>query len=361
MSLIPGTKTAEPSSERNVMKKSHSTKRSDGRLVKTVKDTRTGKRIYFYGKTEREINKKILEYSSQNMNGRMFKDVASEWWESIEPRLAIQSLKTYRPACNRAVAEFGNIQINTILPQNIENFIKKISARGYAQKTVSNQKLILNLIFEFAITQNDIQYNPCSSIHIPKGLSKKTRTAASPEDEETVKKTYNIWLFPYFALMTGMRKGEILALQWKDINFNENLITVSKSVYHDGDRPYIKEPKTEAGNRLVPLLLPLKNVLQIISIKSPDSYIISDDGSKPLTNRRFITLYNNYRKVTGITCTAHQLRHSFATIAFEYGIDAKTVQEILGHKQLSTTMDLYTEFRKKALISATEKLNKIIK
>lgn len=227
------------------MKKHRSTQRSDGRLVKTVKDTRTGKRIYFYGKTEREINKKILEYSSQKMNGRMFKDVADEWWESIEPRLAIQSLKTYRPACNRAVTEFGDIQINTILPRDVENFIIKMSAKGYAQKTVSNQKLILNLIFEFAVTQNDIQYNPCTSIHIPKGLSKKTRTAASPEDEETVKKTYNIWLFPFFALMTGMRKGEILALQWKDINLNENLISVTKSVYHEGDRPHIKEPKTE--------------------------------------------------------------------------------------------------------------------
>lgn len=66
---------------------------------------------------------------------------------------------------------------------------------------------------------------------------------------------------------------------------------------------------------------------------------------------------NHYRTDTGVTCSAHQLRHSFATIAFECGLPPKTVQEILGHKQLSTTMDLYTDFRKRAFDEAAKLLN----
>ena len=101
-----------------------------------------------------------------------------------------------------------------------------------------------------------------------------------------------------------------------------------------------------------------KKALLAIEQREPDKYIISDDGSKPLTKRRYITLMDKYRSETGTSFTAHQLRHSFATIAFENGVDPKTVQIILGHKQLSTTMDIYTDFRNQALNNAKAALEK---
>lgn len=91
--------------------------------------------------------------------------------------------------------------------------------------------------------------------------------------------------------------------------------------------------------------------------KNLEHFIISDTGEKPLSNRRYITEYTRFKNETGIKCTAHQLRHSFATIAFECGVPVKSVQEILGHKQLSTTMDLYTDFRKKSFDDAASSLN----
>ena len=138
-----------------------------------------------------------------------------------------------------------------------------------------------------------------------------------------------------------MRKGEILALQWKDIDFDNNIIHVYKSIYHDGDKPGIKSTKTKASTRIIPLLNPLKERLLQQSNKDKETYLFSDDGKSPLTNKRYNTLFNNYKKETGIQCTAHQLRHSFATIAFENNVDAKIIQEILGHKQLNTTQ-IYT-------------------
>ena len=91
-----------------------------------------------------------------------------------------------------------------------------------------------------------------------------------------------------------------------------------------------------------------------------EDYIFSDDGKKLLTNRRYITLYDNYKKQTGIKCTAHQLRHSFATKVYEMGLDFKDIQSILGHKQISTTMDIYTDFRDKRVESIADKLNDIL-
>lgn len=76
----------------------------------------------------------------------------------------------------------------------------------------------------------------------------------------------------YIAIMTGMRKGEILALQWKDIDFENDLIEVTKSVYHEGDQPLIKEPKTEAGNRIAPPASTLKGKAFGRSSKEPRTF-----------------------------------------------------------------------------------------
>ena len=341
------------------MPKSKSTARADGRLCKAIVDPRTHKRVYFYGKTEREINKKIMLYTQKAQIGRSFSEIADEWWEEAEPKLALQSVRSYKLAMSRAVTFFNDTPAKDIIAKDIQKYLNNLATQGYSLKVVSNHRMVVNRILDYAVMEGDIDMNPCASVKTPTALPKSTREAASRSHEQINKDNSDLWLFPFFALMTGMRKGEILALTWKDIDFDRNYIHVTKSVAHDGDRPIVKTPKTEAGNRIVPLLLPLRNEL-IKHIGKPDEYIISDDGKTPLTNRRFITLYDHYRKATGITATAHQLRHSFATIAFEADLDPKSVQEILGHKQLSTTMDIYTQFREKKLSAAADLLNKSI-
>ena len=333
------------------------TKRKDGSLCSTITDSRTGKRVYFYGRSQREIKQKILQYQNEKTIGRTFIEVSQAWWLTSVDHLADQSVRTYKQGLNRANEHFGEKPIKSIVPRDITQFLARVAQRGYAQKTLSNQRLVLNLICEYAVVMGDIEYNPCASVKAPRNLAKKTREAASVQDEQIIRSNTDAWLFPFFALMTGMRKGEILALQWKDVDFEQNLIRVSKSVSHNGDRPSIKEPKTAAGIRSVPLLAPLKERLQSVRGRRPNHYIFSDDGKTPLTNRRYITLYSHFQKQTGVSCTAHQLRHSFATIAFEHGIPVKSVQEILGHKQISTTMDIYTDFRKSALDEAANTLN----
>ncbi len=343
------------------MKKHDYTVRADGRLQTSIIDSKTGKRIYFYGKTPRELKQKILNHNQKATAGALFTDISADWWEEAETQLAFQSRRGYLQAKKRADAEFSDILIKDIQPKDITAYLKRLGAQYSSQKTVDRYKLILNLIFKYAIEAGEIQYNPCSVTKMPKGLTKSKRESASEQDERIIKEATEEWLFPFFALYTGMRKGEILALQWKDIDFENNLIKVYKSVYHEGDKPGIKSTKTEAGIRLVPLLQPLKERLLKEIPKNKERYIFSDDGKTPLTSRRYITLFNNYKKATGITCTAHQLRHSFATIAFENGIEPKVVQEILGHKQLSTTLDIYTDFRASHLKQITDKLNESFK
>jgi integrase len=339
------------------MPKSKLTARADGRLCKAIVDPRTHKRVYFYGKTEREINKKIMLYTQKAQIGRSFSEIADEWWEEAEPKLALQSIRSYKLAMRHATEFFGDTSVKDIEAKDIQKYVSVLVKQGYAQKSVNNHRMVLNRILDFAIINGEIGANPCSSVKAPDNLPKTKRDAASLTDEAIVKQNADKWLFPFFALMTGMRKGEILALKWRDIDFDKNYIYVTKSVAHDGDRPIIKTPKTESGNRIVPLLAPLREELLKIEERPWNDYIISDTGESPLTSRRYITLYNKFKRETGISATAHQLRHSFATIAFEADLDPKSVQEILGHKQLSTTMDIYTQFREKKLAAAANLLN----
>lgn len=285
-------------------------KRSDGRYVKTITNPKTHKRISFYGTSMREINQKIISYEQKLNIGSTFEEVAVKWWEKVEPKLAAQSIRPYKAAFNRAVLEFGKDYIKDITPADINRFISALADQGLAHKTLSNQRVVINRIFSFAIISNDLVTNPCAEIEVPKTAPKSKRPAATVTDEEKIKSSEDSWLFPLIAIYSGLRKGEILALKWRDIDFNEDLIYVTKSVAHKGDTPFVKEPKTEAGCRMVPLLLPLKERLLKEKKRSPEHFIISDTGKTPLTKRRFETLYNHYKKDVGITATAHQLRHS---------------------------------------------------
>jgi integrase len=332
-------------------------KRSDGRYCKSIRDERTGKRVYFYAETEREIFKKILDYTARSERGRLFSEVADEWWSEKLEKITEGTKRGYSSAYKRAREAFGETPIKDIRPRDIEAHLRSLSRQQYTSKSIKNDKLVINLIFDTAVVEGDIQYNPCASITVPKGKASTPRTSASLKDEEIIKNTSDIWLMPFLALMTGMRKGECLALQWGDIDFDKNLITVSKSAEHIGSRAHIKDTKTEKGHRSIILLPKLREVLLKHPRTRSTDFILSEDGGcTPLSAKQYNRRLREYRERTGIECTAHQLRHSFATLCFEAGLPDKVVQYMIGHANISTTKDIYTDVRGNMLEKASNTL-----
>lgn len=332
-------------------------KRSDGRYRKTIKDPRTGKKIYFYAESERELNKKLLEYTIEQEHGRTFAKIADEWWDEKVERITEGTKRGYSAAYKRAVAEFGEDHIKDIKPRDIDVYLRSLARKGYTTKSIKNDKLVLNLIFDKAVVEGDIEFNPCTSITVPRGKPSTPRNAATSEDEDIIRASADLWLFPFLALYTGMRKGECLALQWGDIDFEKNRIRVSKSVEHIGSKPHIKSTKTESGQRSIALLSPLREQLLKHPRRRKSDYVLSEnDGRSALSAKQYNRLWRSFREQTGIECTAHQLRHSFATICFEAGLPDKTVQYMLGHANISTTQDIYTDVRERTILDAANDL-----
>lgn len=308
-----------------------------------------GKRKAFRGHSPKEVEQKMIAYQGEVERGRAFSVIADEWEGIHFPTLAPNTLKGYRPALRRAKEYFGDTPVRQIKAPDIKRFISEFARAGAgpasrAQKTVANQLLVVSLIMGYAAENGEIDFNPCANVSLPKDLSKGRREAASPEDEAKVKASADVWLLPYLILYTGLRKGEALALTYGDIDLKQGVIHVSKSVYHVDDKPHIKTPKTPAGIRTVPILDPLKKWLP--KKGDPNAYLFSDDGGKtPLAGGRYQMLWRHYARDTGVKCSAHQLRHSYATMLFECDVDVKDAQDLLGHSTAAMTQDIYTHVR----------------
>lgn len=154
---------------------------------------------------------------------------------------------------------------------------------------------------------------------------------------------------------TGLRRGEAEGLRYEDIDREAKRIHISRSVYNVSTTPHNKDTKTEAGERSLPLLDALAEALP----NKKSGYVFSDDGgTTPTPDCKIQRRYEAYQQRTGVSVTPHEIRHGYATALHEAGIDYKTAQELLGHAQLSTTMDIYTDILDKTIDDAANKMGK---
>lgn len=319
-------------------------KRKDGRWQEAV-TLDNGTRKYFYGKTKAEVLRKIADFSEVKERGELFGPIADQWWNAHEPTLAYNTTRSYKPAWRRTVEAFGDTPIRNITAHDIALEITRFSS-GKADKTVRTQLLVYNLIFTYAVQQGYIDFNPAREVEVPKKLKKTKRTSPTSEDIKRVKESYKctFGMFAYFALYTGLRKGELLALDWKDIDMKKREISVTKSVYHISNKPAIKEPKTSTSIARIPIPDALYNKL-----KPGKGLVFPNASGDYMTEMQFQKAWSDYCKESGVTATVHQFRHAYATMLFENNIPPEEAQALLRHAQVQTTMDVYTDLREEKL------------
>lgn len=334
-------------------------KRKDGRLQKQITIIVNGrkKQKCFYGKTEREINKKILDYKGEVERGRYFCDVVDEWKEQHYKTIRYNTQKAYNSSVNEIKEHFKGRLIKEITPQQIKEFIDKLAVKkaNNSKQTVMLRIVCLKMIFNYAITENDIQYNPALGISPPKNLKNKSRDAASDEDVEKIKRNKNNpdWLFAYVLLYTGCRRSEALALMYEDFNWEDNTIRINKAIEFRYNKPCVVDyVKTEQSVRNIIFLNALKEVIP----QGKTGFVFKSRKGKIFTRHQLAYLWKSYN----LDCTPHCLRHYYVTMLYEAGIDAETAMTQTGHSNIVTMRNKYTHIRKKKIEEAANKLNAFI-
>ena len=261
--------------------------------------------------------------------------------------------------------------IDDVTEEKVMNFCLEKFKSGLSKKSVKDIFVVLKMILKFGAKISNVRLEVIS-MEFPFKEGKQDIQVFSKQHQKKLTE-YLLGNFSFsnlgilIALNTGLRIGEICALQWKDIDIDNRLLRVTKTlqrVYNKEKREteiIITSPKTEESKRSIPLSNQLfKLIKPLIRILNEDYYIISNDVNsiEPRTYREM------YRKVLG-KCNIpylkfHALRHTFATRCVESKGDYKTISSILGHTSITTTLNLYVHPNNDQKKSCIEKMLKFV-
>lgn len=286
----------------------------------------------------------------------------------------------------------GNYNIQDITQLQIRELLKKKKKDGLGYETRNKIKILLVDIFNKAMIDQFVNRNPAKGITVKRDEERDVQVL-SLEDQiaffDCCKGTFYDNFFNV-ALQTGMRIGELAALRWKDIDWKNNVIHVTRTLvyqkYEDDDKKtfHFEEPKTNTSTRDIPInkqcsIFLKKQFMQkkVIETKAPlvkkpdklfQDLLFTTKFNTPLNSQiiwdaieKIVNEVNMTRDYTEelemFSC--HCFRHTFATRCFEAGIKPKTVQKYLGHATLQMTMDLYTSVLQEHMSSEMDKLDDI--
>lgn len=303
-----------------------------------------------------------------------FKEIAEEWERRHREEITPRTWNNYKPHYEAIIKKHGEKPVDAVEALDIIQHLSEAKSKNYSVTVTNSIRSLYRMIFDYAIAQGYVKFNPVTSIKLPKGLKKGKRTGPTKEQMSTILTSLDkpFGLFAYLLLCTGLRKAEALALNWDDIDFGEKTICITKSLdYTDTVHPKLKPPKTEAGIRSVPILDILAEPLKNAQKASQSSLVFpspaSNRGGKGgtyMSLRAYEGAWQRYCEAVGFiqdgkpTLTAHNLRHGTATLMFELGVDELTTQKILGHSRIEITREIYTDLRNEQRDRSVKKLNR---
>lgn len=294
----------------------------------------------------------------------LYKDWIYEWLIEKKDYIKESTYANYsNNIFNHIIPKLGNYHLNQINHKIIQDFLLELSKNGrkdntggLSEKTIKDITIIVKGSIKKAINENKIKYIELS-FNYPKDNKDKSIYILTKHEQNKITNyvlnnctSKNIGLL--ISLYSGIRIGELCALQWKDVDFKNNKLTISKTI----QRIYIKDkdnniskiivstPKTKNANREIPIN---KDFLEILKkLKSEkDNYVLSNT-SKYVEPRTYRKHFNKVlRKLKIKQFNFHSLRHTFATNCISLGCDYKTVSELLGHANVNITLNLYVHPR----------------
>ena len=368
-------------------------KRKDGRWegrYTAGHDPVTGKQIIknVLGKTQVEVKeklKKALVEAGQVDFAKSGKYTVGawmdEWFENVAKiKVRPSSHQTYKGYIdNHIKPNIGNMPLEKLTTMDLQKFYRNLLTKGRAErieskeqpkglsaKTVRNINQVISSAMDLAVAQKIILVNPTNACELPKVEHQEMQIIPAEQlqaflDEARATGVYEMY---YIELATGLRRGELLGLKWQDVDWKNGIIKVRRQVARiDGE--IVEAPlKTKNSYRAVTISPQAIEVLKQQKAKTKElkePYIFPSPNGGPISLDSVNNMLKRVLERTGIPKVRfHDLRHTFATIALQNGVDSKTVSGMLGHFSAGFTLDTYAHVTTSAQKEAAQTIGNVL-
>jgi integrase len=358
---------------------------------------------YVYGKTQKEVDDKVLELKISMKKGidvvsgcDTFEIWAEQWLNFKKLEISHNSFVTrccrvdnLQPLFSMSISKIKTIDIQMIINHYAIN-PSLTTGKPYAKETLKGIRMVAISIFQLAIENRVIDYNPATFVKIPNISEPKIRKALTDEQRNWIIDTpHRAQCAAMIMMFAGLRRGELIPLTWFDVDLTKKTIIVNKSVEMINGKPRIKKSaKTAAGMRTVHIPQLLADFLS--NKKKSSSLVCTNSNGEMMTGSAWKRMWESYlldlnlkygdfskcKETNGNTpvkfspqkipfviphFTAHCLRHTFITLLYFAGVDILTAKEQAGHSDIKTTMEIYTHLDRDFKQKSMSKLDDFLK
>lgn len=338
---------------------------SDNKWVGSI-SLENGTRKVFYGKSRTEVQEKMKVLLREQQQGLLIttpnetvEHFLTQWVEDRKPSVRVRTYERYECFIRlHVVPVIGKVKMQQLNPQHIKGLYARKLKEGLSSTTVNTLHMMLHKAFDDAVKWSIVARNVCDMVDTPQRAHYEMKPLSVEQAKHLLEtaKGHPLEALFMLALTTGLRRGEILALKWSDIDFGKRTIQVQRIFTRAPGNRYIEaEPKTKKSRRSVTLTVRVVDLLKQHRKRQLEAKLLA--GSQweehnlvfctslgtPFNPSKLIERFNTLVKKAELPhMRFHDLRHSAATILLAMNVHPKIVQELLGHNQISMTMDLYS-------------------
>ena len=281
------------------------------------------------------------------------REIAGAWKEYKRPYVKQSTMAAYVLILeNHVLPYFGDG--DSLHEQAVQTFVLQKLESGLSVKTIKDILIVLKMVMKFGVKNEWMTYYEWDIKYPTTSTNKELEVLSVANHKKILNYIQSHFTFTglgiYISLSTGLRIGEICALKWSDINVTDGTITVCRTIERiyiiEGEKKHteliISTPKTKNSCREIPMSKELLAMIKPLKkVVNEDFYVLTND-ERPTEPRTYRNYYNGLMVKLDIPkLKYHGLRHSFATRCIEAGCDYKTVSVLLGHSNISTTLNLY--------------------
>lgn len=346
-------------------------KRKDGRWegrYTAGRDPETGRTVYknVLGKTQAEVKEKLKQAIEENAQldfCRAGEYTVGQWMDvwfenCAKVKVRPSSHQTYRGYIDHHIKPYiGGIPLGKLTTLDLQRLYKKLLSggrveriesekqlKGLSPKTVRNINQVISSALTFAKEQQLILSTPANGCSLPKLEHREMKTLTAEQLQSFLReaKESGVYEMYYIELATGLRRGELLGLKWEDIDLGQGVIHVRRQVARINGEIVEAPLKTKNSYRTVSIGADAVGILMQQKEQTCSEYVFPSPTGGPISPDSVLHMLHRVLKRAGLPKVRfHDLRHTFATLALQNGVDVKTVSGMLGHFSAGFTLDTY--------------------